>query len=142
MKFLRALSLVVLVLSLLVFLGSFPVESSYSGKAQLIQRVRKDAGSDLFGDAGTPVGSPQELIIEDKGAFLPDKSPEGAAMVDEGYLEKNKIYPLQLKTVKYISGMSRLGSGIAFLLSAAAFVFSRKRVHKIPPQTGEQGPSN
>lgn len=99
---------------LMVGIASIPLESSYRGKARLVQRMRIDEASALFGEPGTPVGSPQRLIIEDGQAFTGSKTADGAEIVDEGYLEKNKIYPLQLQTVTFVAGWVRvLGFGFA-----------------------------
>lgn len=131
MKLLSILALVAAALGAIVAIGSFPVESSYSGKAQLVQRVRKDAADDLFESSGSPVGSPQLLIIEDPKAFTGEKSPEGAAFVDEGYLEMNKIYPLQMKTVSYVAGLARLGGGAVLVVGLVVGWWSRRRYRNI-----------
>ena len=108
---------VLTVLAGVVFVATFAVDSYFGGKAQLIQRVEKSDSSDLFGDSGTPIGSPAMLIIEDPKAFLPEEK-DGAKQVDEKYLKDHKIYPLQLKTIQMFTGYSRIASaGFGVLLA-------------------------
>jgi hypothetical protein len=121
---------VVAVLSAIVLIATWPVVSGYGSKAVLAQRVERDeAAASLFGDADAyqEIGSPQMLIIEDKGALLPGKSKSGAQMVDEKYLKEKKIYPLQLKTVHYVGGLVRLGAGAVLAVCLALLAFSRLR---------------
>ena len=77
--------------------------------AQMIQRVEPatDAGATLFGDAGTntTIGSQQLLIVRDEAAFLPGSGLSEARLVNERYLRENGLYPLQVKTVRFIRDM-------------------------------------
>jgi len=111
--------------------GAF-VEQGYAAKAQTVQRVKVDkAAGDLFGDAAahTPVGSPQELIIEDPKAFVEGEGEGGAKLVDEDYLQSNNIYPLQLKTVRYVAELSRFAIvGMAAL--GAFLIWLGGRLHR------------
>jgi hypothetical protein len=121
---------VVAVLSAVTLIATWPFVSSYESKAVLAQRVERDeAAASLFGDADSfqEIGSPQMLIIEDKGAFLPGKSKSGAQMVDENYLKKKGLYPLQLKTVHFVGGLVRVGSGAVLAVSLALLAFLRLR---------------
>ena len=108
---------------------SFIAQQSFSARAELIQRVAPDkAAADLFGDAEpTPVGSPQLMIVGDPKAFLPGTSSEGAKLVNEAYLRENNIYPLQLKTVDFISNLVKMagiaGAAVSFL---GAWLIGRK----------------
>jgi hypothetical protein len=115
------------ILSVATFVGSFFVERHYQGKAQLIQRVRRDAATDLFGDTGVPVGSPQLMIIDDRKAFTGSRASNGAAEVDEAYLERNGIYPLQMKTVSYVSGLVRGVSAVGAALMGLVALWIRRR---------------
>lgn len=99
-----------LALGVIATTGSFVVESSYRGRAQLVQRVQRDPGAELFGDRGTPLGSPQELIIDDPKAFVEGTGEGGAKLVDDKYLTDHKIYPLQLKSITFITSMIRWAS--------------------------------
>jgi hypothetical protein len=121
---------VVAVLSAVVLIATWPVGSSFERKAVLAQRVERDeAAASLFGDADAyqEIGSPQMLIIEDNGALLPGKAKSGAQMVDENYLKDKKIYPLQLKTVQYVAGLVRMGSGAVLAVFLALLAFLRLR---------------
>jgi len=87
------------------------IQSDYESRAVLTQRVQVDkAGAALFGDGNTPIGSPQQMIIDDPKAVI---KGTGAAsdprQVDDGYLQAHNIYPLQLKTVRYMSGLAMEG---------------------------------
>lgn len=121
------------VLAVLAFacgLSTFAVESSYAGRAQLIQRVEKDETADaLFGEADPIyIGTPQLLVIDDKKAFLEGSGPEGSKLVDEDYLTRNEIYPLQLKTVEFVAGIARIGAfGATLVLGAIAILLWRRR---------------
>lgn len=128
------LSLVVLIVSVIVLVASFPVASSYHSKAQLVQRVEIDKGAaDLFGDASAayrPIGSPQMLIIDDEKAFVDGAGDDNARMVDEGYLTEHKIYPLQLRTVDFVTRWTRIGCGLSFVCALLGLVcFRRKNRH-------------
>lgn len=117
----------VAIVGVLLAVASVSIESSYAAKAKLVQRMRIDEATSLFGDEGTPIGSPQKLIIDDSKAFNGKKTAEGAEIVDEGYLEKNKIYPLQMQTVAYVSGLVRIAGGVAFLLAGLVGLWARRR---------------
>ncbi len=110
-----------MVLSALAFLGSFLAERAYASRAQLIQRVERGDGADLFGDAGTPIGSPQHMIIDDPKAFIEGQGEGGARLVDDGYLKNNGIYPLQMKSVAYSASLVRYGSLVFLVVSFVLF---------------------
>lgn len=116
--------------SLLGFGASFVVESSYAGRAKLIQRIKPHdkAMAELLGEAGEPIGSPQEIIVDDPAAFLPaPEGYEGPAMVNDAYLQEKGIYPLQLKTVRYVAGLARWGFLGAALVALVGLLWLRKR---------------
>ncbi|MBS1700888.1 MAG: hypothetical protein JST12_04445 [Armatimonadetes bacterium] len=106
------------ILCALGFLATFAVQSSYHGKAKLIQRIEKSASADLFGDAGTPIGEPAEYVIEDPKAFIGGPDDKGVYQVDEGYLKAHQIYPTQLKTIDFFTGAFRVGFGMAGVIAA------------------------
>ncbi len=85
--------------------------------------------AELFGDEGTPIGSPQMMIIDHPDAFLEGRTEEGALKVSERYLEEKGIYPLQLQTVRLFTGTARIASLLAGALCALiwAFVVIRMR---------------
>jgi hypothetical protein len=112
----RKIGIGVAILAVLAMVGAFVTEQSFASRAVLAQRVERDETAELFGDAGTPIGSPQRLIIDDEGAFLPGEGEGGARLVSEKYLTEKGIYPLQLKTVSLISGIAKWGSGAGLLV--------------------------
>lgn len=124
---------IVAIAGALLAIATFPTESSFASRAKLVQRMRIDDASALFGDEGTPIGSPQRMIIDDAKAFTGKKTEEGAEIVDEGYREKNKIYPLQLQTVSYLAGLARLGGGAAFAIAGLVGFWARRRARKSRP---------
>jgi len=108
--------------------ASFFVENSYAEKAQLIQRVEYDAASaSLLGEPGPLVGSPQRMIIEDPKAFVEGKGPEGSRLVDDKYLREHNVYPLQLKTVTYLAGITRWGCASAIAVAVLLIAWARRR---------------
>lgn len=130
MKLLLAALLILAVLSGLAAVATYPIESSYASRAQLVQRVQPNPGAELFGDSGTPIGSPQMMIIEDQRAFTGDRTEDGAAVVDDQFLRDNAIYPLQMQTVSYIAGLGRLGGGSGFVFFLAAWLLLRRRASR------------
>lgn len=134
MKLLHRLALVVLVLGVVGFVGSFVVPASLASKAELIQRMQPyDAlTAELTGESGTPIGSPQLMVIDDPAAFLPGKGEEGARLVNDDYLKAEGIYPLQVKTIDFVAGLVRLGTGAAALVGLAGFLWTRKRLQAVP----------
>lgn len=129
MRFLRTFCALVLIGSTLALIISFPAERSYRSRAQLIQRVQVDEASRLlFGDAGTPIGSPQKMIIDDPKAFLPGEVTGGVKQVDENYLVQKGIYPLQLKTVEFFAQSARIISAALALLSLLGFWLTSRRL--------------
>jgi hypothetical protein len=115
------------ILAGLVAIGSLIVERSYAGRAQLIQRVEVDtAAAGLFGESTpTPIGSPQMMIVDDPKAFMPgNPSPK---QVNEAYLREHDIYPLQLKTVSFVAGATRMAGGIVMVLTGLIAWFLGRR---------------
>ncbi len=105
------------------------VATNMVAKAELIQRVKpaeKELAA-LTGDIGEPLGPPQKMIITDEKAFLPQKGKEGQRLVDDDYLQKNSIYPLQVKTVNFVSGLVGYGFLGLFLFGLiVAFLIERR----------------
>ncbi len=127
-KLFHRFAVAIAVLSAIVLIATFPIESSYASRSRLVQRIKPSAESELFGDAGEKIGSPQELIVDDPSVFLTEPTPEGVAQVDENKLLEKKIYPLQLQTVRFVAGMTRMGAGVALVVGLlATYVLGRKR---------------
>jgi hypothetical protein len=114
-------------LAALTFAAVWPVSGMVSQGAVLAQRIIPQAG-DLFGDGGpgTPVGSPQVFIIRDPKAFI-EGELNGAKLLNETYLQENKIYPLQLKTVTFARDVTALVSGLGLILLLGLLQFMRGR---------------
>lgn len=108
--------------------ASFVVEQQFASRAKLVQRVVPSDASDLFGDVGENIGSPQELIIDDPKAFLNKKSPEGAEYVNETYLKEKGIYPLQLQTVRFTASVVRMAGFADLVVCGALALILRRRL--------------
>lgn len=131
MRVLAILCFILAGIGLAVIPLALGVQVGLSGRAQLIQRVEVSEAASLFGDAGTMIGSPQKMIIEDKAAFLPGEGPEGARLVSENYLKEKGIYPLQLQTVEYLSqGVMLAGGASAFVFGLAGWLARRRLARK------------
>lgn len=112
---LKLLAWMTAVLGVIAFLAG----SLYGSQAQLVQLVRPDtaATADLFGAVegspgglpGTPIGSPQHLIIRSADAFLPGQGEGGVRYVSQTKLRDLGEYPLQQKTVFFFRNASALG---------------------------------
>jgi hypothetical protein len=127
-KVLRKLGLIVAVLAAIALLASVPVLSSYESRAVLTQRVQvDDAAASLFGDGHRPVGSPQELVIDDPKAFVDGKGENGARLVSENYLQEKGIYPLQLRTVQFVGSLTRIGLAVALVVGLLLVALTRPR---------------
>lgn len=102
----------------------------YGRDAQLVQLVTPSsaAASSLFGDSGpgTPIGSPQEMVIRDPAAFLEGRTAGGARYVSDTYLKAQNIYPLQLKTVRFVQGAAAAGFAAALLVFGGLWLLARR----------------
>lgn len=128
MKILKWLSLIAFIGAVIVFAASFLVYSSFASRAQMIQRINyNEANAELLGEPGDLIGSPTLMIIEDPKAFVKGKAPEGAKLVDDNYLKAKKIYPLQLKTVGFVTYWARLVSGAVAVAGLIVFLLLRKK---------------
>ena len=129
---LRRLTGLLAVLSLVALLGSFVVSAVMTRGATLVQRIEPAASAEaLFGGdggPGTPLGSPQRVIIRDEKAFLPGTAPGGARYVSEAYLREKGQYPLQVKTVEFIRNLVAAVSLAALLLFGALWAWAGRRL--------------
>lgn len=118
MRMLNRLSLYGMILAALVLVGAWVVSSLIGSGAQLVQRVEPSDASALFADVGpgTPIGSPQMLIIRDPNAFLEGQGPEGSRLVNETYLREKEIYPLQLVTIQFFRNITMFVAGLGLVL--------------------------
>lgn len=132
MRILRVLFWSALILSGTLFLASIPVYQSYASRGELIQRIEPhdEAIAELLGEIGTPIGSPLVMIIDDQRAFLSGESPEGVKLVSEPYLQENGIYPLQLKTVAYVTKLVRIGTAIVFGLGSLGIWLTGRKLRR------------
>ena len=127
MKFFSRLTIFVAVLCLLGLIASIFIEGNYAGRAKTYQLVRKSAEAQLFGEVGDKIGTPQEYIVDDEKAVLPEPLEDGTPALDDAYLKEKGIYPLQLRTVREIAGISRLGLGAGLVVSGLLAVWLGRR---------------
>ncbi len=119
-------------LGLIGRVATLVVAQTKLSRAELTQRIRpydKDTEA-LTGEPGDALGPSEKLIIDDPKAILPLKGKEGQRLVNEEYLTKNGIYPLQAKTVEYVSGLVGYGFLGVFLVGLVGGIFLRSRTLK------------
>lgn len=132
MKFLKILGILAVVLGVIGLIGSVTARQVYGSRSQLIQRVTvvdPDLAA-LTGEATTPIGEPQVLIIEDEGAFVQGTGPNGARLADDAYLKQKGIYPLQLKTVHYVSDMVNMVAAVSVIIGGMLLFLVKRRPAK------------
>jgi hypothetical protein len=125
----RVIFLGLAVLCGVVLIGSFVVSSLMTQGAQLVQRIEPNEAASLFGDSsspGTPIGSPQVMVIRDEKAFLEGQGEDGARFVDDNYLRQNNIYPLQVKTVEFFRNVVAFVAGLGTLLMGGLLAMSHR----------------
>ncbi len=101
------------------------VESDLKAKSGTYQLVKTSAEGALFGDAYENIGTPQVFVILDRGTLIEEPNADGVKMLSEDKLKEKDLPPLQLKTVSFITGLSRLafaamlvaGLGLAFFMA-------------------------
>jgi hypothetical protein len=118
------------VLALIIFALSWVVGFALESRAVLAQRVDPHSPEValVLGEAGTPIGSPQRLVLFDDRVFLEGTSIDGARLVNEKFLNENNIYPLQWKTVEFVRNAVAIASLIgALLMGLIMWRFSKPR---------------
>jgi len=125
----RGIAIFVAVASAIGHGAVFLLESKYTGKAVLAQRVVVDKTADaLFGEGGRQVISkPEPLIIDDPKAFLSGTGENGSRLVDENYLKEHNIYPEQLRTVMFTLVLFRVALAISLLVSVLVALALREK---------------
>jgi hypothetical protein len=105
-------------LALSVFVGVWVIGLALQSRSVVAQRIEPHSPelAAALGELGTPIGTPQALVIFDERAFLGAVNPDGSRIVSERYLSDNGIYPLQWKTVEFVRNALALGSAIAAAL--------------------------
>lgn len=127
---LRRVAGLLALLALVTLLLSLAVSALLTRDAALVQRVEPSAAASLFGEEdgpGTPIGSPQRLIVRDPAAFLPGEGEGGVRFVNETYLRERGVYPLQVKTVELVRNLVALGAGLAALVFGGLWLWARGR---------------
>lgn len=128
LKRLRPYLQIAMILGVVVVLASFVVTSFLTQGAVLAQRIEPSAAASLFSDAttpGTPIGTPQMMVIWDQAAFLEGTGEGDARFVSEKYLRDNNIYPLQVKTVEFFRNLIAAIAGLGVLVLGVLWWRSR-----------------
>ena len=111
-----------------------------SSQGQRVQLVVPQAASTsaLFGDSGpgTLIGTPQNIIIRDSGAFLAGAAPDGSRYVSDTYLKAQGLYPLQVKTVQFVGSLVSLAALAAALVFGLLWWWSRRQ-RTVNPAAGQ-----
>ncbi len=101
-------------------------------QGQMVQLVVPEAASAnaLFGGngPGTLIGSPQNIIIRDSGAFLEGAAADGSRYVSDPYLKAQGLYPLQVKTVQFIGTIVSLAALTAAVVFGLLWWWSRSQI--------------
>jgi hypothetical protein len=109
------------------------IESDLKGKSGTYQLVKTSAEGALFGDAYENIGTPQTFVILDRGTLIEEPNAEGVKMLSEDKLKEKDLPPLQLKTVSFITGLTRLGFGALLVIGlGVSFWLSRKKPEPTP----------
>lgn len=126
LRFVRALTVLALLTLVITWLATLILEP----QATLAQRIDPHSPelAKALGEPGTPIGSPQRLLIFDAQAYLPGASADGARLVSERYLSENQLYPLQWKTVTFVRDLITIAaSSGAVLLGLTWWWLARRR---------------
>lgn len=109
------------------------VESDLKGKSGTYQLVKTSAEGALFGDAYENIGTPQTFVILDRGTLIEEPNDEGVKMLSEDKLKEKDLPPLQLKTVTFITSLTRLGFGALLVIGLGVSIWlSRKKPEPTP----------
>lgn len=109
------------------------IESDLKGKSGTYQLVKTSAEGALFGDSYENIGTPQTFVILDRGTLIEELNAEGVKMLSEDKLKEKDLPPLQLKTVTFITGLTRLGFGALLVIGlGVSFWLSRKKPDPTP----------
>lgn len=115
-------------IALIGLIAGWFVESDLKGKSGTYQLVKTSAEGALFGDAYENIGTPQTFVILDRGTLIEEPNDEGVKMLSEDKLKEKDLPPLQLKTVTFITGLTRLGFGALLVVGLGlSFWLSRKK---------------
>lgn len=102
-------------LSLIGLVAGWAVERDMTARSGVYQLVKASSAGALFGDAYEKIGSPQTYVVLDKSAVIA-ADEENPARLNEDVLKAKQVPPLQLKTVTFLVGISRLVSGGALIV--------------------------
>jgi hypothetical protein len=129
----RAVSVVlkwVVVASLAVVAAAIGTMWLLSSKAVMAQRIKPHDPviAELLGEVGTPIGSPQPIVLLDRSAVLDQEGPNGVVLLNDDKLAASRRYPLQRQTVWFVGSLVAEGAGASAFLSFVAYAFVRRRI--------------
>ena len=101
-----------------------------SSKAVVAQRIKPHdpAIAELLGEVGTPIGSPQPIVLLDRSAVMDAKGPGGEVLLDDDKLQASGQYPLQKQTVQFVGSLVVYGALAVAAFSLAAGALVRRRL--------------
>lgn len=100
-----------------------------SSKAVTAQRIRPHdpAIAELLGEVGTPIGSPQPMVLLDRSAVLDQKGPNGEVLLDDDKMKAAGQYPLQKQTIQFVGRFVVLTSLAVGMIAFVASSLVRRR---------------
>lgn len=120
-------------IALIGLIAGWFIESDLKGKSGTYQLVKTSAEGALFGDAYENIGTPQTFVILDRSTLIEEPNDEGVKMLSEDKLKEKDLPPLQLKTVTFITGLTRLGFGALLVIGLGVSLWlSRKKPESTP----------
>lgn len=102
-------------LSVIGLIAGWAIEQDMKSKSGQYQLVKTSAEGALFGDAYEKIGTPQTFVVLDPSTVLA-ANDQGVKQLSEDKLKERNLPPLQLKTVSFVAGLSRLGFGAGLVI--------------------------
>jgi len=125
---------IIALLSVIGLIAGWAVEQDLKSKSGEYQLVKASAEGALFGDAYEKIGTPQTFVILDKTAVIPADG-ESPQRLNEDVLKEKGIPPLQLKTVSFVAGLTRIGFAVGLILGVLMAVLPGRK----KPSPGQKG---
>lgn len=135
MRAMRAVLVMLLVIALFGLAGSFVIESGYTARSQKVQIVRIDhTAKNPFGPVTIDVGDPVDMILDDQGAFLKNKTPLGLPMVDADYLKQHEGAIVRIEHIQSLAALARFGCAASALIAVLGLgLLKRLQFPLFPP---------
>lgn len=113
-------------LSVVGLIAGWLIEADMKSKSGVYQLVKASAEGALFGDAYEKIGTPQTFVVLDQSAVLP-ADEENPQRLNEDVLKAKGIPPLQMKTVSFVAGLTRIGFAAGLILGVLMAVLPGRK---------------